>query len=94
MSDALPIRLKLAAAASLLASLVLLATALIISSLTAIRAVTFVNWSLFIVTSYFALLPVPRWGTFSSADRTRLIVWLAVFLAFTTASWSAVFTRE
>ena len=84
----------MAAAASMSASLILLATPFLIPDLTAVRVVTIVNWCLFIVASYFALLPVPKWGTFSTADRSRLNVWLAVFLTFMLAAWGAAVLTE
>ena len=53
-----------------------------------------VNWCLFILASYFALLPLRPVGSFSPMDRDRLRVWLFVFLAFTIAGWVAALNAE
>ena len=55
-----------------------------------VGTVAFANWCLFMATSYFALLPLPKWGTFSAVQLSKLRVWLLVFLAFTIASWMAL----
>ena len=90
MDGALDYRLKVAAGASLASSCVLLATPFVFGNIAAVGTVAFANWCLFIATSYFALLPLPKWGTFSAVHLSKLNVWLFVFLAFTIASWTAL----
>lgn len=53
-----------------------------------------VNWCLFILASYFAVLPLRPLGFFSPMDRERLMVWLLVLLAFTVAGWVALLNAE
>ena len=89
MDDALPYRLKLAAAASLMASFILAATPFVVSKPT-ILAVAFANWCLFIVTVYFAAFPLLKWGVRPSpAEMARVKVLSLVLLSFTIASWTA-----
>jgi hypothetical protein len=90
VNDALPNRLKVTAGSSLALSCILLTTPFVFSNMAAVGTATFANWCLFIATSYFALLPLPKWGTFSAVHLWRLKVWLLVFLAFAIASWTAL----
>ena len=89
MNLALPNPLKVAAAASLASSCALVAVPFAFDNLATVGAVAFVNWCLFMATSYFAFLPLPKWGTFSAVEQGKLKLWLIVFLAFTIASWAA-----
>ena len=88
MSYALPKRLKAAATASIGASLSLAALPFIFPTMD-IGAVAFASWCLFMVASYFALWPLPKWGAFPAETRAKLRLWLLVFLVFTIASWMA-----
>ena len=83
-------RLKVAAGASLALSCILVATTFVFGNLRTVGTVAFASWCLFMATSYFALLPLPKWGTFSAVQLSKLRVWLLVFLAFTIASWMAL----
>ena len=93
MGSALPYRLRAAATASLVASIVLVAVPFVAPSV-AIGAFLAVNWCLFIIASYFALLPLRPLGSFSPMDRDRLRVWLLVLIAFTIAGWVAVLNAK
>ena len=90
MNVALPNGLKIAAAASIASSCILVATPFVVSNMATVGTVVFVNWCLFMVASYFALLPLPKWGTFSLVEQSKLKVWLVVFLTFTVAGWVAL----
>ena len=88
MSYALPRRLKATATASIVASLSLAVVSFVFST-AVIGAIAFANRCLFIVASYIALWPLPKWGSFSAETRAKVRVWLLVFLVFTIASWMA-----
>jgi hypothetical protein len=86
---AAPNRLRIAAGASLLASLLLIAVALV-SPTTALAPFMVANWCLFILTGYFALLPT-RWpASVGSAEISKLKLFMLVLIAFTLASWIAL----
>ena len=93
MRDALSTRLKFAAVASLAVSLSL-ATLPFIAPSIAIVPLALANWCLFLVVTYFVAIPLPRLGSFSTTDMTKLKVWVVVFLAFTIASWTAFATSS
>ena len=86
-------RLRIAAGASLLASLLSIAVALA-SPTTAIAPFMVANWCLFILTGYFALLPI-RWPvSVGSAEMSKLKAFILVLIAFTLASWIALAQAE
>lgn len=89
MRSTLPYSLKAAATASLVASVVLIGVPFVFPRVPTGPLVA-VNWSLFMLASYFALLPLRPLGSFAPMDRNRLRVWLIVFLAFTIAGWVAL----
>lgn len=89
MKVAAPNRLRIAAGASLLASLLLVAVALA-SPTTGVAPFIVANWCLFILTGYFALLPI-RWpASVRSAEMSKLKVFMLVLITFTLASWIAL----
>jgi hypothetical protein len=82
-------RLKIAAGGSLVASLLSIAVALA-SPATAIAPFMVANWCLFILTGYFALLPI-RWPpSMGSAETNKLKVFVLVLVVFTLAGWIAL----
>lgn len=90
MDRALPRHLKLVAAASLGASFSLAALPFVAPGVP-LEALTFVNWCLFMMVSYFACWPLPKWGAFSSVNMAKAKVLLVTLLAFTIACWMPLF---
>lgn len=89
MVSTLSHRLKVTASASLATSIILAALPFVFPTVS-IGPFLAVNWCLFMLTSYLALLPLRPLGSFSPSDRDRLRAWLIVFLAFTIAGWVAL----